>query len=204
MSFDGEAWQRTVFEALRPIDPDALFNVGVAEVDFRQIGDNQPEDFPAADLVEFMDRWLAELDPDDSEARTEWEGGGVRLVIRAIGRGSRWRGATGIPSFNMLEPKLGHLHFTDGEERRLIDLTLDEVDELASGQRRLVGQGASYQDTFSGIAHEMRHLNAKTVAELHPAGVQAYAGMMGLGPSLPGMGNYDATWRAMNRMPPDH
>lgn len=198
MSFDAEAWQRTVFEALSPIDPNALFNVGLAEIDFRQIGDNQPEDFPAADLVEFIDDWLAQLEPDDNEARTEWKGGGVRLVIRAIVR------SYGHPSFDMLEPKIGTLHFTDGGERRLIDLTLDEVDDLASGRRRLVGQGASYQDTFSGIAHEMRHFNAKTIAELHPAGIQAYASMLGLGPSLPEMGNYDATWRAMNRMPPDH
>ena len=203
MTFDAEGWQRTIFEALRPIDPPALFNVGLAELDFGNLGTARIEDFPAAELVEFVDNWLSGLDPAAGEATVEWHGGGVRLHFRAKGRGQSWRGASDIPSFNLLEPEIGTLHFVGGGERRLIDLTLEDLDGLARGERRVVGQGQSYQGTFEAIAREMRHFGLGTVAELNPAEITTYAAMLGLGPSLPGMGNFDATWREMNRIPPD-
>jgi hypothetical protein len=203
VTFDAEQWQRTIFEALRPIDPTASFNVGLAEMDFRNLGDDRPEGFPAAELIEFVDDWLAGLDPDGGEAGVEWEGGGVRLRFRAKGRGPSWRGANDIPSFNLLEPPIGELYFVGGGERRLVDLNLRDVDALASGEQSVVGQGQSYQGTFEAMAHEMRHFGLRTVAELHPTEITTYAAMLGLGPSLPGMGNFDATWREMNRIPPD-
>jgi hypothetical protein len=203
MAFDAEGWQRSIFEALRPIDPPASFNVGLAEMDFRNLGDARFEDFPVTELVEFVDNWLAGVDPDGGEVSVEWEGGGVRLRFRAKGRAPSWRGAGDIPSFNLLEPEIGVLHFVDGGERRLIDLTLEELDALGCGEKRVVGQGQSYQGTFEAIAHEMRHFGLGTVAELNPTAITTHAAMLGLGPSLPRMGNFDATWREMNRIPPD-
>lgn len=209
MSFDAETWHRTVFEALRPIDPKGLFNVSLAEMDFRDVGEHVPEDFPAAELAAFVDDWLDGLDPDASvdpnapPSQTEWRGGGVRLVIRARGRGPSWRGWTDVPSFNMLEPKFGDLHLVSGEERRLIDLTLEEIDGLARGELRLVGQGASYQETFKSIGDEMRHFGLRSVAELPPAAIEVYASMLGLMSAPPDLGNYDAGWRDINRRPPE-
>jgi hypothetical protein len=203
MGFDEESWRRAIFEALRRIDPAALYNVSLLEMDFRALNDELVEDFPAGELAQSVDQWLATLDPDAGEFRTEWTGGGVRLLIRARGRGQSWRGWTDMPSFNMLEPEIGVLHLTSGEDRRFIDLTLSEIDELASGEKQVVGQGASYQDTFQGIGHEMRHFGLKAVAELHPTVIVTYAGMLGLVAGPPSMGNYDATWSAMHRIPPN-
>lgn len=165
-----------IFEALRRIDPAALYNVSLLEMDLRGLNDELVEDFPAGELA---------------------------LLIRARGRGQSWRGWTDMPSFNMLEPEIGVLHLTSGEDRRFIDLTLSEIDELASGEKQVVGQGASYQDTFQGIGHEMRHFGLKAVAELHPTVIVTYAGMLGLVAGPPSMGNYDATWSAMHRIPPN-
>ena len=39
-------------------------------------------------------------------------------------------------------------HLTDGTHRDFISLSLEEVERLARGELRLVGQGASYQATF--------------------------------------------------------
>src|SRR6478672_4170576 len=104
MAFDADSWKNTIFEALRPIDPEALFLVSLTELDFREAGDHRYEDFPAEQLVSFVDGWLAGLDPDTGESTTAWTGGGVRLVLRARGRGASWRGWRGMPSFNLLEP----------------------------------------------------------------------------------------------------
>lgn len=203
MAFDEESWRRIVFEALRPVDPEALFSVSLVEMDFRDLGEALPEDFPADDLADFVNRWLTSLDPDAGDFFTDWTAGGVRLRIQAQGRSLAWRGAKEFPSLNMLEPQLADLHFTSGERRRLIDLSLAEIDDLASGEKTLIGQGASYRDTFEGLAHEMRHFKFGIVAELHPTVLLTYASMLGLGAGLPTMGNYDATWRAMHRILPD-
>jgi len=203
MGFDEESWRRVIFEALRPIDPAALYNVSLLEMDFRALKNEQVDDFPADELTQSVDQWLATLDPDAGEFKTEWINGGVRLLIRARGRGQSWRGWTDMPSFNMLEPEISILHLASGEDRRFIDLALSEIDELASGEKQVVGQGPSYQDTFQGIGDEMRHFSLKSVAELHPTVILTYAGMLGLVAGPPGMGNYDATWSAMHRIPPN-
>src|SRR5689334_4260972 len=114
MAFDQDTWMRTVFEALRSIDPRALLNVSLAAVDFSGAAEQQSEDFPVADLVDFVNQWLDQLDPDEDVSETEWSGGGVRLVLRAIGRGPSWRGWVGLPSFNLLEPELGDVFLVSG------------------------------------------------------------------------------------------
>lgn len=78
-------------------------------------------------------------------------------MLRALGRGPSWRGSKDMPSFNQLEPEIGDLHLTSGERRRLIDIDREEIGRLASGDLTVVGQGASYQDTFQGMAEEMDH-----------------------------------------------
>jgi hypothetical protein len=203
VTFDANTWQRVVYEALRPIDPSAQFNVGLAELDFRETAGHRPVDFPAEDLVAFVDGWLAGLDPDGDASTTEWRGGGVRLVLNARGRGPSWRGWTDMPSFNQLEPEVADLHLTSGERRRLIDMAREEIAQLGSGDLSVVGQGASYQDTFGGMAEEMDRFGWKTVAEMPEPVMQTYAAMLGLTTAAPGLGNYEAGWRALNRTPPD-
>jgi hypothetical protein len=205
VEFDAETWTRTVYEALRPIDPEAQFNVGLAELNFRGTPGHRPADFPASDLAAFVDGWLDGLDPDaNGESPTiAWEGGGVRLVLRALGRSSRSRGWKDMPSFNQLQPEVGDLHLTSGERRRFIDMDREQIGRLAGGDLSVVGQGASYQDTFQGLAEEMDHFGWKTVADMPEPVMQTYAAMLGLTTATPGLGNYDAGWRALNRIPSD-
>ena len=98
---DREAWQGSIFEALRPVDRRALFWLGIVEpVDFSAATRHRLEDFPADDLRRWVDEWLAELDPDGEPAQRKWTGGGVRLHFQARGRGVENRGWTAMPSFN--------------------------------------------------------------------------------------------------------
>jgi hypothetical protein len=151
VEFDGDTWTRTVYEALRPIDPQALFNVGLTELDFRGTPGHTPAAFPAADFAAFVDGWLDGLDPDASAAsRTGWEGGGVRLVLRALGRSSESRGWKDMPSFNQLQPEIGDLHLTSGERIRFTDLDREQIRRLASGDLSVVGQGAGYRTRSRG------------------------------------------------------
>ena len=203
MGYDPEAWQRTVFEALRPIDPPALFHVSLLEMDFRDVMGHELADFPAGDLVAFVDKWLESCDPDAGVFRSEWQGGGVRLVLRAKGRGPSWRGWTGTPSLSYLEPEMGDLHLVSGGRRRLIDLSLDEVDQLASGDLRVVGQGPSYQETFVTLADQMRYFDWKSVADMPREVITTFATMLGLVEAQPGLGNYDAGWSELHRERPD-
>lgn len=108
-----------------------------------------------------------------------------------------------MPSFNLLEPKIGDLHLSSGERRRFTDMDREEVGRLASGELAVMGQGASYQDTFRGIAEEMDHFGWRTVADMPEPVVQTYGAMLGLTTAAPGLGNYDAGWRALNRTPPN-
>jgi hypothetical protein len=79
----------------------------------------------------------------------------------------------------------------------------EEVWRLASGDLTVVGQGASYRDTFQEMAKEMDHFGWKTVAEMPDSVMQTYAAMLGLMTASPGLGNYDAGWRALNQTPPN-
>jgi hypothetical protein len=86
MSFDEKSWRRTIFEALRSIDPNPLFKVSIDEIDFRAVGGAVPEHFPVDEFAEFVEAWVASLGPTGNDLTTDWIGGGVRLVIRARGR----------------------------------------------------------------------------------------------------------------------
>jgi hypothetical protein len=108
-----------------------------------------------------------------------------------------------MPSFNQLEQLMDKLHLGDGGDRDFISLSLEEVDRLARGELRLVGQGASYQATFEMQAGEMRIFGQVRVAGLHPTVVTSYAGMLGLVDTAPGMGNFEQGWRDVHGVPPD-
>ncbi len=108
-----------------------------------------------------------------------------------------------MPSFNQLEPEIDDLHLVSGERMRLIDLDREQIGRLASGDLSVVGHGASYQDTFQGLAEEMNHFGWKTVADMPEPVMQTYVAMLGLTTATPGLGNYDAGWRALNRVPSD-
>jgi hypothetical protein len=64
MGFDEDTWRRIIFEALRPIDSEAQFNVALLEMDFRNMTADEADDFPADELARFVDDWLETLDPD--------------------------------------------------------------------------------------------------------------------------------------------
>ncbi len=98
---------------------------------------------------------------------------------------------------------MSDLNLAPGGRRQLISLSLDDVDALAAGAARVVGQGASYRDTFATLAGEMRHFGLGAVAELHPTVVTGYAGMLGLVEPPPSLGNFDQGWRAINGQPPN-
>lgn len=94
---------------------------------------------------------------------------------------------------------MADLHLVSGGRRRLIDLGLDEVDWLATGELRIVGQGPSYQDTFKALADQMRHFNWKSVADMPVDVITTYGSMLGLVLAPPELGNYDAGWSALHR-----
>lgn len=200
---DYEKWLREIIESLRAVDPPALFWLGLSEVDFRQAPGHQLNDFPFDGLRAFVDEWLSTLDPDGAEATTEWHGGGVRLGFRAKGRKTMERGWTAMPSLNLLEQRMADLHLVDGGRRQLHTLTLAEVGRLASGELRVVGQGASYQETFKSVAEMLEEFGLNEVAELPPAVIQTFAGMLGLVEAPPELGNFEQGWRAVWGVPPD-
>ncbi len=200
---DYEKWLCEIIESLRAVDPPALFWLGLSEVDFRQAPGHQLDDFPFGDVRAFVDEWLSTLDPDGPEATTEWQGGGVRLGFRAKGRKAMARGWTATPSLNLLEQQMADLHLVDGGRRQLHTLTIDDVRRLASGELRVVGQGASYQETFKSIAEMLEHFGLSEVAELPPEVIQTFAGMLGLVEAPPELGNFEQGWRAVWGVPPD-
>lgn len=184
MASDPDSWQRTVYEALRPIDARGLFNVRILEFDLPDAGGRQHADFPSADLAAFVDSWLAQLEPDADACTTDWEGGGVRLVLEAKGRGPTWRGWVAIPSFNMLQPVMRDFDLVSGR-RRFIDLTLLEVEQLASGELQEVGIGPSHRETLSMLADQMRHFGCDDVAAMPAEVITSYASMLGVIPAPP-------------------
>lgn len=200
---DYEEWLREIIESLRPVDPPALFWLALSEVDFRQAPGQRLTVFPFEKLLTFVDEWLSTLDPDGPEATTEWRGGGVRLGFRANGRTAMARGWKAMPSLSLLEQRMADLHFIDGESRQLHTLTIDEVRRLAAGELRVVGQGASYPETFKSIAEMLKHFGLTEVAELPPQALQTFAGMLGLVEAPPNLGNFEQGWRAVWDVPPD-
>lgn len=203
-SQDWEAWQRAIYESLRSIDTDARYWVGLAELDFRGAVEQRLDDFPFDDLRESVDGWLAKLSPDTAQGQEyEWRGGGVRMRFYARARSANEDGWSAMPSFNQLEQRMSDLHIVGDGTREFISLTLDEIDRLAKGELRLVGQGDSYQGTFKMLADEMRHFGLTQIAEMHPTVITAHAGLLGLVEPPPGLGNFDQGWREINRRWPN-
>jgi hypothetical protein len=200
---DYEEWQREIIESLRPVDPPAVFWLGLSEVDFRGAPGHRLQEFPFENLRAFVDEWLSTLNPDGPEATTEWQGGGVRLGFRAKGRTAMARGWKAMPSLNLLEQRMADLHFVEGERRQLHTLTLDEVRRLATGELRIVGAGVSYPETFKSMAEMLEHFGLSEVAELPPQALQTFAGMLGLVEAPPDLGNFEQGWRAVWGVPPN-
>jgi hypothetical protein len=199
---DYEQWQREIIESLRPVDPRALFWLGLAEIDFREAPGHRRADFAFEEMRQYVDAWLNTLDPDGPEATTEWRGGGVRLRFRAKGRDPTTRGWT-MPSLNLLEQPMADLHVIGDGPRQLHTLTFDEVRRLAAGDLRVVGQGASYQETFKSIATMLERFHLADVGELPPNVIQTFAAMLGLVEAPPDLGNFEQGWRDIFGVPPD-
>lgn len=199
---DYEAWTREIIESLRAIDPPALFWVGVTEIDFREASGHRRDEFPFEALRRFVNDWLATLDPDGNDALIEWHDSGVRLGFRAKGRTSMASGWKAMPSLNLLEQPMDDLHLVEGGRRQLHTLTLEEVRRLAAGELRIVGQGASYQDTFRSIAEMLEQCELTEVARLPTQAITVFGGMLGLVEAPPGLGNFEQGWRALWNVPP--
>ncbi len=200
---DYEAWQREIIESLRPIDPPALFWLGLSELDFREAVGHRREHFPYDDLRTFVDDWLAGLDPNSGEATIEWTGGGVRVRFRARPRGADSRGWKAMPSLNLLEQQMADLHLVAGGRRQLHTLTLEELRQLASGELRVVGQGSSYQETFAMILDMLEHFGLTEVSQLPPEQITVFAGALGLVEAPSVLGNFERGWRDIWGVPPD-
>jgi hypothetical protein len=200
---DWEEWQRRIVESLRPIDAAALFWVGLSEIDLRGAPGHRLDEFPFAELVAFVDGWLAGVDPDGPEQQTAWQGGGVRLGFRARGRKPAERGWQAMPSLNLLEQPMADLHLLDGGRRQLHTFTVEELRRLAAGEVRVVGQGASYQETFAMIADMLDHFGLETVGELPPEQITVFAGALGLVEPPPSVGSFEQGWRQIHGVSPD-
>lgn len=196
-----DEWLRALTEALRRADPKALFWLDF-DWDARR-AEGSADELDADAFRAEVDEWLAELDPDEPPARRSFQPHGISVRLQARGRSPQLRGWTGKPSLTALEPVLPDLHLVDGRRRPFVALTLEEVDALAAGQTRLVGQLSSYATTFGMLADEMRAFAATSVAELDPAQIENYAGLLGLVESPPGAGTFEQGFRAINDVPPD-
>jgi hypothetical protein len=201
-SQDWEAWERTIYGSLRQldpqIDPEALFWVGLVEVDFGNAPGHPLEDFPAEQLREWVNAWLSELDPNGREFEREWNGGGVRLRFRTKGRTPAARGWGAMPSFNLLEQAMSDLHLVEGGRRQFISLTLDEVQQLAGGELQVVGQRGFNLETFQMLAQEMQHGGQERVADLEPMAITAFAGQLGLVEATPSLENFEHGWQSID------
>ena len=68
---------------------------------------------------------------------------------------------------------------------------------------RVVGQGASYPETFAMIADMLEHFGMTEVSQLPNEQITVFAGALGLVEPPPGLGNFDQGWRAVWGIPPD-
>jgi hypothetical protein len=199
---DWAAWERSLYEALRLIDPEASFWVGVVEFDLGDTPGHRLEDFPAGELTKWVNAWLSELDPHGREYEREWTGGGVRLRFSAKGRTPAAQGWTAMPSFNLLEQAMSDLHLVDGGRRQFISLTLDEIEQLARGDLEVVGQVATYPETFQLLVREMQHSEVQRVADMEPMAISAFAGQLGLVEATPSLENFEHGWQSVHESQP--
>jgi hypothetical protein len=96
------------------------------------------------------------------------------------------------------DPRSHRIHFTDGSSKRFGDLALDDADALASGERSLVGQLASYPGTFEMMAGEMRTFGHTAVHEMSPLSRPTYAAMLGLEKAPEELGHFEQGWGAIH------
>lgn len=188
---DFESWERDLFEALRPIDPNGRFWVRYLEMDFTKSSQEQMDAFPYADFVPAVDEWLDTLPDELAEVEYfEWEDPsvGVRLKLRAQSRTKMAKGWGAMPSLTHLEQPMDDLRFAGGDNRQFISLSLDEVDSFADGEALPENVPAKSVWVFTEIAKAMRHFDCKLVIELDPASITVFAGMLGLVDPPPELG----------------
>jgi hypothetical protein len=199
---DLDAWQQTIYESLRgsdpPIDPQALFWVGLVETDLEDTPGQELGEFPGAELREELNAWLSELDPQGREFEHEWKGGGVRLRFRAKGRTPAAQGWREVPSFNLLEEAMSDLHLVDGGRRQFISLTLDEVRRLAAGELHVVGQRGLNREIFQMLAQELQYAQQELVGELDPLAITAFAGRLGLVEATSSLEDFEHGWQSID------
>jgi len=107
-----------------------------------------------------------------------------------------------MPSFNLLEQAMSDLHLVDGGRRQFISLTLDEIEQLARGDLEVVGQVATYPETFQLLVREMQHSEVQRVADMEPMAISAFAGQLGLVEATPSLENFEHGWQSVHESQP--
>jgi hypothetical protein len=193
---------REVVRALGDVDSRALFWVDVIQATRTDAAAPQV-DWEAQNWREIrddVDRWLDELQPSDCPARTTIRiSDDVMLVFQARTRTEMARGWKGKPSLTLAETAMPPLQFADGREGSLYDLSIEEIEGLASGHVRLALELPSHRETWQMLLGHMRHFSQKNTAEIEPVILEPYASMLGLTEPPPELGDFDSTWRDMNR-----
>jgi hypothetical protein len=189
--------------ALATIDRRRLFwvDIGVMTRDGGSLADVAEGEIEWAAIRAEVDRWLDVLEPDAAPAQTTWPlTDRVGLFFRARPRSPLARGAP-TPSFTHAKTQIPKFYLDSGEERSLANLTLDEVRQLARGERRLMLELPSHRAAFESLADMMEHFGRSSTAEIHPTELEVFAGILGLIEVPPGLGDFDEGWRAIHNLP---
>lgn len=197
-----EALIRSAVRTLRDVDARALFWIDVGQAT-RTAAVDSKVDWEAQDwdgIRETVDRWLERLQPADCPAtQTIPISDDVMLVIRARARSEMARGWTAKPSLTLAEPIVPPLQFADGREGSLYDLSIQEVEALATGQMRLALELPSHRGTWEMLLDQMRAFGQTSTVQIEPMILESYASMLGLTEAPPELGDYDSTWHDLNR-----
>lgn len=176
-----DAVLRLVAESLRPVDPLALFWLGISQIEILpEAAEHELDELPAGELVAFVNTWLSHLDPEGAQTAITWSADGIRLVFHARGRTAEGKGDPSWPSLNLLQPVLHEVVLASGDRLRLIDLTVDQLRELALGELPLARSSVSDPDWFRVIADQLDHFGLPEVAAAGPTQIHSWAEVLGL------------------------
>ena len=103
------------------------------------------------------------------------------------------------------DPRMHKIHLTDGTSKLLGEVSVDDAEAIADGELRIVGQLASYPETFAMIAEQMRAFGNSFFHELLAPARPSYAAMLGFEKAPEELGHYEQGWAAINdrRFPED-
>lgn len=198
-------------EELRGIDHQNLFwvDIAVATADGASSDDVDWEEFDWAAVRAQLDEWLPTLDADTldpagSAATLTWPAPGrddVLLVARARARSREMRGNTRYPSLAIADPEeIPELQFRDGTSGSLYALSIETVRDLATGEQALAIELPSHRATWLTLLEEMQHFGYGNTSEIARLLLEPTASALGFVAAPDELGDFDETWRAINRV----